>query len=118
MSLLDIPEDLREECRRADIDAKSLLLEVARLKDPDEDARGDRARRGGLHPRRSPRREEGGVGGARPREAVLVRLPAQGGNYKLALSFAKSRVEKAELVSALKEVIKQLEAGEIKLPKR
>ena len=42
----------------------------------------------------------------------------KGGPYKLALSFAKWRVEKAELVQVLKEVIKQLEAGEIKLPKR
>ena len=33
MSLLDIPEDLREECRRADIDARSVLLEIARLGD-------------------------------------------------------------------------------------
>ena len=37
LSLLDIPEDLREKCRRADIDARSVLLEIARL--------GDRARR-------------------------------------------------------------------------
>ena len=35
MSLLDIPEDLRDECRRADI-SKSTLLEVARMKDPEK----------------------------------------------------------------------------------
>ncbi len=68
MSLLDIPDELREECRRAD-------------------------------------------------RFSFVYKP-KGGPYKLALSFAKSRVEKSELVHALKEVIKQLEAGEIKLPKR
>ena len=33
MSLLEIPEDLREKCRRADIDARSVLLEIARLGD-------------------------------------------------------------------------------------
>ena len=33
LSLLDIPEDLREECRRADIGARSVLLEIARLSD-------------------------------------------------------------------------------------
>src|SRR4030095_10655750 len=33
MSLLDIPEDLREKCRRADIEARSVLLEIANLGD-------------------------------------------------------------------------------------
>ena len=33
LSLLEIPEDLREKCRRADIDARSVLLEIARLGD-------------------------------------------------------------------------------------
>ena len=33
MSLLEIPEKLREKCRRADIDARSVLLEIARLGD-------------------------------------------------------------------------------------
>ena len=32
LSLLDIPEELREQCRRADIRARSVLLQIARLK--------------------------------------------------------------------------------------
>ena len=36
MSLLQIPEKLREKCRRADIDARSVLLEIARLDDEDK----------------------------------------------------------------------------------
>jgi len=53
----------------------------------------------------------------RPRHFAFVYKP-KGGPFKLALSFAKSRVEKSELVQILKDVIKQLESGEIKLPKR
>jgi hypothetical protein len=34
------------------------------------------------------------------------------------LSFGKSRVEKGELIDALKQVIRQLEAGEIKMGKK
>jgi ParB family chromosome partitioning protein len=59
MSLLDIPEDLREKCRRADIEARSVLLEIAKLGDRRtmEAAIEGRDRR--LDARRHPRREEG-----------------------------------------------------------
>jgi ParB family chromosome partitioning protein len=118
MSLLEIPEDLRDECRRADIDAKSVLLEIARLKDPDRmrDAVREIARGSTRDDLRARKREEA-PGGRRPKRFAFVYKP-RGGPYKLALSFAKSRVEKSELIHALREVIKQLEAGEIKLPKR
>jgi hypothetical protein len=53
----------------------------------------------------------------RPKRFAFIYKP-KGGPYKLALSFAKSRVEKSELIHALREVIRQLEAGEIRLPKR
>ena len=118
MSLLDIPEDLRDECRRADIGAKSVLLEIARLKDPEKmrDAVGAIAR-GSTRDELRARKKEESTSSRRPRRFAFVYKP-KGGPYKLALSFTKSRVEKSELIHALREVIKQLEAGEIKLPKR
>ena len=71
MSLLDIPEDVREECRRADISARSVLLEIARLKNPDDMreaiAQGD----GGLHPRRPAPEERGD-----PRQATPAASPS------------------------------------------
>jgi ParB family chromosome partitioning protein len=117
MSLLDIPEELRDECRRADIDAKSVLLEIARMKDPEkmrEAVRGI-ARGSTRDDLRAQKRDD--APSRRPKRFAFVYKP-KGGPYKLALSFAKSRVEKSELIHALREVIKQLEAGEIKLPKR
>jgi ParB family chromosome partitioning protein len=117
MSLLDIPEELREECRRADI-SKGVLLEVARLKDPEKMREAiRRAATGSTRDDLRAQKKEEAAGPGRAKHFSFVYKP-KGGTYKLALSFGKSRVERAELVNALKEVIKQLEAGDIKLPKR
>ena len=117
MSLLDIPEDVRDECRRADIGSKSVLLEVARLKDPDtmRDAVAAIVRGSTREDLRARKRKASSS--RRPKRFSFVYRP-RGGPYKLALSFAKSRVEKFELIHALREVIKQIEAGEIKFPRR
>jgi ParB family transcriptional regulator, chromosome partitioning protein len=118
LSLLEIPEELREECRRADIGAKSVLLEIARLKDPEKMRDAIRAIASGStrDDLRSRKKEEASPS-RRPKRFAFVYKP-KGGPYKLALSFAKSRVEKSELIHALRDVIRQLEAGEIKLPRR
>jgi ParB family transcriptional regulator, chromosome partitioning protein len=117
MSLLDIPEDLRDECRRADI-SKSALLEVARLKDPEKMREAiARAAAGSTRDDLRAQKKEDEPDSRRPRRFEFVYKP-KGGPFKLALSFAKSRVDKSELVQVLKDVIKQLESGEIKLPKR
>lgn len=118
LSLLDIPEDLREECRRADIEAKSVLLEIARMKDPEKMREAIRRIAAGStrDDLRAAKKEEE-PDSRRPRRFAFVYKP-KGGPFKLALSFAKARVEKSELIHALKDVIRQLEAGEIKLPKR
>ena len=118
MSLLEIPEDLRDECRRADIGAKSVLLEIARLKDPEKMREAVEAiARGSTRDDLRARKKEESTSSRRPKRFAFVFKP-KGGPYKLALSFAKSRVEKSELIHTLREVIRQLEAGEIRLPKR
>jgi ParB family transcriptional regulator, chromosome partitioning protein len=118
MSLLDIPEELRDECRRADIEAKSVLLEIARLKDPEKMRDAIHAiARGSTREDLRERKKDAASPSRRPKRFAFVYKP-KGGPYKLALSFSKSRVEKSELIHALREVIKQLEAGEIRLPKR
>ena len=42
----------------------------------------------------------------------------KGGPFKLNLSFTKSRVDKSELIDALRGVIRQLDAGEISVHKK
>jgi ParB family transcriptional regulator, chromosome partitioning protein len=116
MSLLEIPEELRDECRRADITARSVLLQISRLKSPAamREAIADAA---AGSTRDDLRRKKGESGGKRPGRFSFVYKP-RGGPFKLNLSFQKSRVDKSELIDTLRQVIKQLEAGEIKLPKR
>ncbi len=116
MSLLDIPEDVREECRRADIAARSVLLAIARLKDPDTMREAIAAAAAGST-RDDLRRKKGAPGGKRPARFAFVYKP-KGGPFKLNLSFQKSRVDKGELIDTLRHIIKQLEAGEIRVPKR
>jgi ParB family chromosome partitioning protein len=116
MSLLDIPEDVREECRRADITARSVLLAIARLKDA-EAMREAIAEAVAGSTRDDLRRKKEGPAGRKPARFAFVYKP-RGGPFKLNLSFQKARVEKSELIETLRHIIKQLEAGEIKLPKR
>ena len=116
LSLLNIPESVREQCRRADISHRSVLLEIARLKNTEKmkewvaavasgSTRDDL--RAAERPRGSPRR---------PRHFSFVYKP-RGGPFQLSLSFGKSRVEKAELIQALRQVLSELEAGQIRVPK-
>jgi ParB family chromosome partitioning protein len=116
LSLLEIPENVREECRRADITARSVLLAIARLKDADTMREAITEAAAGST-RDDLRRKKGESERRRPARFAFVYRP-KGGPFKLNLSFQKSRVEKSELIETLRHIIKQLEAGEIKLPTR
>jgi ParB family chromosome partitioning protein len=118
MSLLQIPERLREKCRRADIDARSVLLEIARLDDEDkmEEAIAQVAG-GSTREDLRERKKAGATGKAKAKPFQFVFKPKDG-PYKLNISFQKSRVQKEELISALRQVLRQLESGEIPVGKR
>jgi ParB family chromosome partitioning protein len=115
LSLLEIPEELRDQCRRADITARSVLLQIARLKDPGRMREAIRRVAAGST-RDDLRADKKSPEGKRPRHFAFVYRP-KGGPYKLNLSFQKSRVDKGELIDTLRQVIKHLEAGDIKLPR-
>ena len=118
MSLLDIPEDLREECRRADIDARSVLLEIARLGDRKKmEAAIAAVQDGSTRDDLRESKKVAGSGKIRGRTFRFVYQPKDG-PFKLNISFAKSRVQRAELIDVLRDVIRQLEKGEIDMPKR
>jgi len=115
LSLLDIPEDLREECRRADIDARSVLLEIARLGDRRkmEDAIA-RVVEGSTRDDLRANKRAASPAGKRPKRFAFVWRP-KGAPFKLNLSFQKSRVEKSEIIETLRGVLRQLETGEIRI---
>lgn len=118
LSLLDIPEELRAECRRADINARSVLLEIGRLGDPGQmrDAIAlvvAGITRDGLRKRK----KEGAPGGKKPKHFSFLYNP-RGAPFRLNLSFQKARVDKAELIDTLRRVIQELESGQIRVGKK
>lgn len=121
LSIAAIPEPIRERCRRADINSKSLLLEIVRQ--PDEEsmrrlteevsARGltrDDARR----VRREQRVGAKAGQGARPtgQRPYTYRYVAPGKEFRLELRFRRSSVERAELAAALRRAAEQIEKGQ------
>ena len=111
MTLLEIPEDLREECRRADIDARSVLLEIARLPDREKMEEAIALVAGGSTRDDLRDQKKGGASEkAKSRTFHFVFKP-KGGPYRINISFEKTRVNRDELIGALREVLKQLESG-------
>lgn len=113
ITLAAIPEEIREECRRADINVKSLLLQIVRQPDTDsmremikflskKDLTRDEARTL-IRERKS---REAGAEFTKP-FTFKYHLPTP--NVKVEVKFSKSEVGKAEIVSALKSVIQELE---------
>jgi ParB family chromosome partitioning protein len=118
LSLLDIPEDLRKECRRADIEARSVLLEIARLGDRDrmEEAIA-RVSSGSTRDDLRAHKKAASSDGKKGKRFSFVYKP-KGAPFKLNLSFQKTRVEKSEVVQTLREILRQLESGEIRVGRK
>lgn len=111
ITLAAIPEEIREECRRADINVKSLLLQVVRQPDTkamqemikilaNKEFTRDEARA------IIRQRREGNAETAKP-FTFKFHLPAP--NVKVELRFQKAEVDKAEIVEALRSVLTELE---------
>lgn len=118
LSLLRIPEDLRNECRRADIHSKSLLLDVARSGDRDEMEKKIRAIVAGAT--REALRHQKKESEEEPRRArpFQFRYAPKNSPFRLNLAFNRSRVAKEEVVEALQKIIDDIRKGEIDLKKR
>jgi ParB family chromosome partitioning protein len=118
MSLLQIPERLREECRRADIDARSVLLEIARLGDEDKMEEAIARVIGGSTRDDLREQKKGEASGKSKAQPFNFVYRPKDGPYRINISFQKSRVQKDELISALKQVLHELESGELDLRKK
>ncbi len=110
LSLTAMPEDVRQLCRLADIQAKSVLLQIVRQGDPEkmvalvgrlqaEGATRAEARRFTKAPRAKKR--------GRPRHFVF-RLKPSDGEYALALQFKRPNVERAEIIRTLESILETL----------
>jgi ParB family chromosome partitioning protein len=116
ISLAAIPEEIREECRRADINVKSMLLQIVRQPDTktmqemiaalaNKELTRDEAR-AFMRDRKTKGSGECGVAVSKP---FIFKYHLAAPNVKVEVRFQKSEVEKAEIVEALKSLLSELE---------
>ncbi len=110
LSLNNMPDEVKNLCRLADISSKSLLLEIVRQGDPQKMvALIERISRDGGATREAVRREKetAKTKAGRPKHYVFAfRPPTKAFNLKL--SFNKSRASKDDVIEALESIIREL----------
>jgi ParB family chromosome partitioning protein len=111
LSLNNMPDEVKNLCRLADIHSKSLLLQVVRQGDPQKMvALVERIAREGGVTREVVRKEAAKPKPGRPKAYVFTYKPPTKA-FKLQLRFSKSSVERNEVISALEAIIEDLRKG-------
>ena len=113
LSLAAMPEEVRQLCRRADIQSKSVLLQVVR--------QGDREKMVGLverltregatrtDARRFAQKTDAKRGRGRPKSYAFSFKP-KGGPFALSIQFKRHEVDRDEVIEALEAVLRELRA--------
>ena len=111
LSLNNMPDDVKNLCRLADISSKSLLLQVVRQNDPQKMvALVEKIASDGGATREAVRKETAKPKPGRPKHYVFAfRPPTKAFNLKL--SFNKSRASREEVIEALEAIIQELRSG-------
>jgi len=109
LALQKMPAEVKNLCRLADISSKSLLLQIVRLGDISKMiAMIEKITREGHATREKLRKEVAAKPHrGRPKSYVYSYRPPTKA-FKLHLSFAKSQVERGEIISALEAIIEEL----------
>jgi ParB family chromosome partitioning protein len=119
LKLLQIPPEVRQACRHADINAKTMLLEIARAGDPEsmlsliQQIVEDRIDRAELRRRRQEEAEGDGAGEgtARPRPFIVRFRASEDRPFGVSLSFrTESEPEPRDVIEALRTLIREIEA--------
>jgi ParB family transcriptional regulator, chromosome partitioning protein len=110
LSLNNMPDEVKNLCRLADISSKSLLLQVVRQGDPQKMiALIEKLARDGGMTREAARKETSKPKPGRPKAFVFsYKAPTKA--FNLQLKFSKSKVDRDEVISALEAIIKELRA--------
>ena len=113
LSLHAMPDDVRELCRLADISSKSLLLQVVRQIDaPKMVAFVEQLTRGdGPATRERARTAAAKQKPGRPKAFIFKYVPPAK-SFNLSLRFRKSSVDRAEIITALTEIIETLKRAD------
>jgi ParB family transcriptional regulator, chromosome partitioning protein len=112
LSLNNMPTEVKNLCRLADISSKSLLLEIVRQGDPQKMlALIEKISRDGGTTREAVRREKETAKpkAGRPKHYTFsYKAPTKA--FNLQLRFTKARVDRDEVIEALQAIIKELRA--------
>ncbi len=111
LSLNNMPAEVRDLCRLADISSKSLLLQIVRQSDPKKmKALAEQFARGGGSPTREAlRKQTAKPKPGRPKAFVFTFRPTTKA-FNLKMSFSKGRVERDEIIGALEAILHELRA--------
>jgi ParB family chromosome partitioning protein len=111
LSLNNMPNEVRNLCRLADISSKSTLLQIVRQADPKKMmALVERLVSGGNSVTRQDVRKELRTKSGRPKPFVFAFKP-QTKQFNLRMSFRKGKVDKGEIISALEAIIRELRSS-------
>ena len=111
LSLNNMPDEVKNLCRLADIHSKSLLLQIVRQGDHQKMvALIEKIARDGGSTREEVRKETAKPKAGRPK-AFVFSYKAPSKAFKLQLRFTKSRVEREEVISALEAIIQELRSS-------
>jgi ParB family chromosome partitioning protein len=111
LALAQMPEEVRNLCRLADIGSKSLLLQVVRQETPQKmTALVERSASQGGATRQQVRDAMSRPKPGRPKRYVFAYRPPTK-QFNLKLSFSKSRVDRDEIISALEAILRELRRG-------
>jgi ParB family chromosome partitioning protein len=108
LALAGMPDEVRNLCRLADISSKSLLLQVVRQDTPEKmTALIERIASQGGATRQQVREATARPKAGRPKHYVFAFRPPTK-QFNLKISFAKSRVNRDEIIDALEAILREL----------
>jgi ParB family chromosome partitioning protein len=119
LSIAGLPEVIREKCRRADIGAKSLLLQIVRQ--PHVEAMHDILdeittqglnRDGARAARKSKQEDKKAPENKSKKEPYVYTFRSGDGEYLLELKFRRSDVERRQVIEALRNALEELDGAE------
>jgi ParB family chromosome partitioning protein len=115
LALNQMPEDVRNLCRLADIHSKSLLLQIVRQSDPEKMiGLVERVARSASDPQ-PVTREQLRDAASKPKpgrpKAFVFNYRPENKAFSLKLNFRKSQVPKDEIISALERILEDLRAA-------
>lgn len=110
LSLAAIPADIRDQCRRADISSKSMLLQVVRQPSVEEMRQFvGKIKEGGLTRDEARKVRQGKVKKAKN---FVYRFNSKNQSFAFTLKFRKAQASREDIKATLREILNQLEAEE------